>query len=355
MTKRARLNRAPGRRGRRVITAPAATPSAVVHGEQAWADAADASRLGDGAQAIARLAEAEAAFLVAGRADLAARALAQRGVLLAACDQYSDAVICLEKARAELGDWPADKAEDRARYLMAYGESLAAIGDHGEAIRHLSDAMQMLAELGRDVLAAGAALEIASSLMVLGKHDDAAVFCEAAQLGFTTGEEPVLAAYAMRMAARAHEAEGRIHEAVVAHEVAHLNYREAGVHCGAASAAVDQSRLLAEISHLEEDPEASRFAVERLEAILELVDGVNAAHCQHALGRAFTAVGALDHDRAALEAAIPHLVAALDTFISLGLALEAADTADHLSVALRMLGRGDEALMHLGRAVGAAS
>lgn len=354
MPKRPRLNRAPSRRGRRTVQA-ATPPSAVTHGEQAWADAADASRMGDGTTAITRLAEAEAAFLVAGRSDLAARALAQRGVLLAACDQFSDAVICLEKARAELGDWPADRVEDRARYLMAYGQSLAAIGDHSEAIRHLSDAMQILAEVGQDVLAAGAALEISASLTVLDRHEDAAVFAEAAQLGFTNGSEPILAAYSLRVAARAHESAGRLHDAIAAQELAQSHYAIAGVHGDATRAAVDQSRLLSHIGRRDEDATPARMIIERLSTMVDHVSGSDAAECRLALGEALTDLGALEHDLDAVEQAIPHLVEALDRYIEMGLPLEAAEAADALSVALRMLGRGDEALMHLGRAVAVAS
>lgn len=350
MNRRPRLNRAPGRRGLRVIQA-ASSPSAVSHGEQAWAEAAEASRNGDGTAAIARLAEAEAAFLVAGRADLAARALAQRGVLLTAIEQHTDAVTCLEKARAELGDWPAAGAEDRARFLMAYGESLAAIGDHTEAILHLSDAMQLMAELGLDVLAAGAALEISASLTVLGRLDDAATFAEAAQLGFTAADEPLLAAYSARVAARAHERDGRLHEAIAAHEVAHATYLDAGDTHAASHAAVDQSRLLGELSHIEEHAEPNRLAIERLRTVIDLTDGLSEARANQALGRALTDLGALEHNLDAIEDAIPHLVAALDTFIEADEALDAAETAEQLAVALRMVGRGDEALMHLGRAI----
>jgi tetratricopeptide (TPR) repeat protein len=350
MTKRPRLNRAPGRRGRR-LAPTTTTPSAVAHGEQSWAQAADASRNGDGINAIARLAEAEAAFLVAGRADLAARALAQRGVLLTALEQHADAVTCLEKARAELGDWPADKIDDRARYLMAYGESLAATGDHSEAIVHLCEAMQIMAELELDVLAAGAALEISASLSVLGRHEDAAIFAEAAQLGFTTAKEPVLAAYSARVAAQAHEFDGRIHDAIAAQEVAHLTYREAGVTCSATRAVIDQSRLLCELGQTSEDGAPNRLAIERLQAVIDQADGLPAAHVRQALGRSLTDLGALEADLDRVDEAVPHLVAALDAFIAADAAIDAAETAEQLTVALRMLGRSDEALMHLGRAV----
>lgn len=355
MPSRPRLNRAPSRRGRRIVLADPTPPSAISHGEAAWAVAAEASRAGNGAEAIARLAEAEAAFLVAGRADLAARALAQRGVLLTACEQYSDAVICLEKARAELGDWPADRLEDRARYLMAYGECLAAMGDHTEAVLHLGDAMQLQAELGADILAAGAALEIAASFTMLGRHGDAATFAEAAQLGFSAADEPTLVGYSMRMAARAHIAAGHHERAVAAYEAARVQYLKAGCTAEATQAAVDQAQLLGELAHERDDIAPLHAARQRLTGMLDAVDGVEAARCQFALGRSLTDLGALNASLDTVDLAIPHLMAALELFITERAIIEAAETAEQLAVALRMLGRGDEALMHLGRALALAS
>ncbi|MFZ4515414.1 MAG: hypothetical protein ACOYN3_03810 [Acidimicrobiia bacterium] len=355
MPPRPRLNRAPSRRGRRVVIADATQPTAIHHGETAWASAADASRAGNGAEAIARLAEAEAAFLVAGRSDMAARALAQRGVLLAACEQYSDAVTCLEKARAELGDWPAAQIEDRARYLMAYGESLAAIGDHAEAVRHLADAMQIQAELGADLLAAGAALEIAASMTLLGHHADAAAFAEAAQLGFTAAAEPTLIAYSLRMAARAHTAAGARPAAAAAYEAARVHHIDQGNLDHALDAVVAQAHVLRELGHERDDCEPVRLAVTRLTAMAGQLEGLAAARCQFALGSSLTDLAAMDACFDSLDAAIPNLLSALEIFIAHKHAIEAAEAAEHLAVALRMAGRGDEALMHLGRALALAS
>jgi tetratricopeptide (TPR) repeat protein len=351
MPERPRLNRAPSRRGRRIIQSE--PPSALVHGEAAWNDAVAASHEGNGRRAISRLAEAEAAFLVAGRSDLAARTLAQRAVLLTAEGDHADAVLCMEKARAEAGDWPAENNDDRARFMMAYGQSLAALGDHSEAVHHLGDAMQLLANAGLDTLAAAAALEIAASLTVLNRHRDAAAFAEAAQIGFTSVGEPALAAHAMRIAAHAHEREGNLIDAVAAHEVAQLGFVATGAPEAAATSACDQSRVLQRIGRDTEDADCVRTAIERLEAALGTVDGYPAAACAQALGTSLIDLGAIESDLATIEAAVPHLFTAFDAFVELGAFVEAAQTAEQLSISLRLLGRGDEALELLGRAVAA--
>ncbi|GJF31422.1 hypothetical protein KNE206_41220 [Kitasatospora sp. NE20-6] len=136
-----------------------------------------AARHGRFEQAEADLQRALDLVDAAGRPWRAPRVLGLLGQVKAVQGKSADAVPLLHRALAESARWADDSFPVAATYVML-GHVSADTGDHGGAVRALSEAAARFDRAGRTVDAAGARLELADVLDRTGQPADAVAVLE---------------------------------------------------------------------------------------------------------------------------------------------------------------------------------